>query len=264
MPVSFEDFRSTLPHAPARDAWGLVLTDAEAQQVAADEQASRAWYDYFLATTATAPTAPAAAAPLGGHELPVAAAPGFAAAPPPAPVAAPWAPTPAESPERKSRVGLWVTLGIVGALLLIAAIVTVFAFATARHWTKIDVPEKPETFHSEEYETGKYLVADDGVSPCAVDQDWTDCIGLMEAEYAGACAGVDLVPASADLCAQHRTEIDRMIAEDADGMYVASLGDFGHLTRTPETATRQVSNDDAEPAVTHEAVCYLGFLGECE
>lgn len=105
MPVSFEDFRSALPHAPARDAWGLVLTDAEAQQVAADEQASRAWYDYFLATTAPAPTAPAAA-PLGGHELPVAAAPGFAAAPPPAPVAAPWTPTPAESPERKSRVGL--------------------------------------------------------------------------------------------------------------------------------------------------------------
>lgn len=273
MPVSFEDFRSALLHAPTREAWGLVLTDAEAQQVAADEQASRAWYDYWLATTAPATPAPAAAG-LGGHELPIAAAPGFAAAPPPAPAAAAQGPVSAGGPEiafpasestgRKSRVGLWVTLGIVGALLLIAAIVTVFAFTTARHWTKVDVPEKPETFHSEEYETGKYLVADDGVSPCAVDQDWTDCIGLMEAEYAGACAGVDLVPAAADLCAQHRAEIDRMIAEDADGMYVASLGDFGHLTRTPETATRQVSNDDAEPAVTHEAVCYLGFLGECE
>lgn len=275
MPLSFEEFRSSLMHAQTRESWGLALTDAEAQQVAADEQASRSWYDYWLATHA--PAAPSTSAGLpGGHELPVAAAPGFAAAPPPA--AAPSveasayqggsavgavAPGP-EAPERTRRVGLWVTLGIVGVLLLITAIVTVFAFATARHWTKVDVPEKPETFHSEEYETGKYIVTDDGVSPCAVDQDWTDCIGLMEAEYAGACAGVELVPASADLCAQHRAEIDRMIAADAEGMYVASLGDFGHLTRTAEMATRQVSNDDHEPAVTHEAVCYLGFLGECE
>ncbi|WP_149085163.1 MULTISPECIES: hypothetical protein [Microbacterium] len=274
MPLSFEEFRSSLLHAPTRESWGLVLTDTEAQQVAADEQASRSWYDYWLATSA--PAVPSPTAPLGGHELPIAAAPAFATglAPAPAPLSGvpgqgfdstggPASSAP-ETPERKSRVGLWVTLGVVGALLLLAAIVTVFALVTARHWTKVDVPEEPETFHSEEYETGRFLVADDGVSPCSVDQDWTDCIGLMEAEYAGACAGVDLVPAAAGLCAQHRAEIDRMIAEDADGMYVASLGDFGHLTRTPETATRQVSNDDAEPAVTHEAVCYLGFLGECE
>jgi hypothetical protein len=97
-----------------------------------------------------------------------------------------------------------------------------------------------------------------------VDQDWTDCIAAMEAQYAAACAGVELVPSATTLCAQHRAEIDRMIAEDTDGTFVASLGDFGHLTRTPETATRQVSNEDDEPAVTHEAVCYLGFLGECE
>lgn len=273
MPLSFEEFRSSLLHAQSRESWGLALTDAEAQQVAADEQASRSWYDYWLATNAAA--APAAAvtatAPPGGHELPVAAASepapqAFAAAGGAAPAFGFGAPDTAvsQTPGRKSRVGLWVTLGIVGVLLLVAAIVTIFAVATARHWTKVDVPEKPETFHSEEYETGKFLVADDGVSPCAVDQDWTDCIGLMEAEYAGACAGVELVPSSAELCAQHRTEIDRMIAEDEDGMYVASLGDFGRLTRTPETATRQVSNDDYEPAVTHEAVCYLGFIGECD
>jgi hypothetical protein len=102
------------------------------------------------------------------------------------------------------------------------------------------------------------------VSPCVVDQDWTDCIAAMEVQYAGACAGVELVPSAVTLCAQHRAEIDRMIAEDSEGTVVASLGDFGHLTRTPETAMREVSNEDYEPAVTHEAVCYLGFLGECE
>lgn len=302
MTMSLEEFRASLSSAERRGALGLPLTDVEAQQVADDSSSTQSWYSYWLSTQPTPPppAGPAYDAPPPAYAASEQAHPSASAsdaqetavlpegvsAPATAPADPAYAATAAypgyegqpgafaaypdpgaaaggEAP-RKKRVGLWVTLSIVGALLLIAAIVVVFAFATARHWTKTDVPEQPETFHSEEYETGKYLVADDGVSPCAVDQDWTDCIGLMEAEYAGACAGVDLVPASADLCAQHRTEIDRMIAEDADGMYVASLGDFGHLTRTPETATRQVSNDDAEPAVTHEAVCYLGFLGECE
>ncbi|MFK0241360.1 hypothetical protein ACIQTX_10890 [Microbacterium sp. NPDC090281] len=276
MALSFEEFRSSLLDAGSRQGLGIQLTDAEAQQVAADQQATQSWYEYWLAVTAqpAPPTgvfpapdtfATAETVPLGGHDFAQTAA--FASAPPayggtppgPAPYAAA-----AGAPQKKSRVGLWVTLSIVGALLLIAVIVVIVAFTTARHWTKVDSPEKPETFHSEEYETGLYLVADDGVSPCVVDQDWSDCIDAMEAQYAGACAGVELVPAAATLCGQHRAEIDRMRAEDSEGSVVASLGDFGHLTRTPETATRQVSNNDYEAAVTHEAVCYLGFLGECE
>lgn len=279
MALSFEEFRSSLLSSEARRELGIQLTDDEAQRVHADDRSSRSWYDYWITISGqgTPPAATTAATvPLGGHDLPTAAA----AAPPAAYGATPTAyatgaapfttppldgtATATGTPPRKSRVGLWVTLSVLGALFLIAAVVTAFAFATARHWTKVDVPEKPETFHSEEYETGAYFVTDDGVSPCYIDQDWTDCIGAMEAQYAAACAGVELVPSAADLCAQHRAEIDRMIAEDVDGTYVASLGDFGHLTRTPETATRQVSNDDYEPAVTHEAVCYLGFLGECE
>ncbi|WP_156149215.1 hypothetical protein [Microbacterium oxydans] len=279
MALSLDEFRSSLQDPGSRQGLGLALTDAQAQQVAADPEASRSWYEYWLAVTAQAAPQPAphqeggafAAAPpaaqtppLGGHDFAHTAA--FAAAPPAyggTPPAATYVAPGAES-EKKSRVGLWVTLSVIGALVLIALIVVVVAFTTARHWTKVDSPEKPETFHSEEYETGLYLVADDGVSPCAVDQDWTDCINAMEAQYAGACTGVELVPSAATLCGEHRAEIDRMRAEDSEGSVVASLGDFGHLTRTPQIATRQVSNDDYEAAVTHEAVCYLGFLGECE
>lgn len=283
MALSFEDFRSSLLHADSRQGRGLQLSDAEAQQVHADPQASRAWYDYWLAVSGQAElpagagndpfdvTASAAQAaptveipPLGGHDF---AQAGALPSAPPASSAQPAAFAPGPSPEqprKKSRVGLWVTLSIIGALLLIAIIVVVIAFTTARHWTKVDVPEKPETFHSEEYETGQYLVADDGVSPCVVDQDWTDCITAMEAQYTSACVGIDLAPSAVALCAQHREEIDRMRAEDSEGSIVASLGGFGHLTRTPQTATREVSNEDHEAAVTHEAVCYLGFLGECE
>ena len=278
MALSLDEFRTSLKDPGSRQGLGLALTDAEAQLVAADPQATRSWYDYWLAVTAQAApqharqegeafaAAPPAvqAPPLGGHDFAYTAA--FAAAPPASggtPPAGAYVAPGADS-DKKSRVGVWVTLSVVGALVLIALIVVVVAFTTARHWTKVDSPEKPETFHSEEYETGLYLVADDGVSPCAVDQDWTDCIDAMEAQYAGACAGVDLVPSAAALCGEHRAEIDRMRAEDSEGSVVASLGDFGHLTRTPEIATRQVSNDDYEAAVTHEAVCYLGFLGECE
>jgi len=278
MALSFEDFRSSLLNAESRQSLGIHLTDVEAQQVHADPQASLTWYEYWLTIAPAAGETPAAAAetiPLGGHDFAHTAA--FASPPPasgidagePAPPAgypgaAPFVAPPAEAPPQKRRVGLWVALSVVGALLLIAIIVVVVAFTTARHWTKVDVPEKPETFHSEEYETGLYLVTDDGVSPCAVDQDWTDCIAAMEAQYAGACADVELVPTAQGICSQHRAEIDRMIAADSEGTVVASLGDFGHLTRTPEIATREVSNNDDEPAVTHEAVCYLGFLGECE
>ncbi|MFE7196109.1 hypothetical protein [Microbacterium oxydans] len=263
MALSLDEFRTSLRDPGSRPGLGLPLTDAEAQQVAADAQATLSWYEYWLAVTAQNRTAQTP--PLGTHDVVHAAT--FAAAPPAyggtPPAAGPHA-TPGVGPEKKSRVWLWVTLSVIGALLLIALIVVVVALTTARHWTKVDSPEKPETFHSEEYETGLYVVADDGVSPCAVDQDWTDCINAMEAQYTGACAGVELVPAAATLCGQHRAEIDRMRAEDSEGSVVASLGDFGHLTRTPEIATRQVSNNDYEAAVTHEAVCYLGFLGECE
>lgn len=165
---------------------------------------------------------------------------------------------------RKKRVGLWVTLSIVGALLLIAAIVVVFAFATARHWTKTDVPEQPETFHSEEYETGRYDVTMDEVNPCTVNQDWTDCTNLMVATYTAACADVELTETASLLCADYSDAIAEMKAQDGDGYYVATLGTYGTLHQTPEIDTRQVSNDDYKPAVTHEAVCYLEFIGECE
>lgn len=285
MGLSLDEFRSHLLDMQARQSLGIQLSDAEAQQVVADPQASQSWYAYWQTISQAPAPAPAAPAPepaapthpAPAHPAPTAA---FAAAPPPATAAyegtagapagdpyaagAPYGASAGEAPAKKRRTGLWVTLSIVGALLIAAIIVVVIAFATARHWTKTDVAEKPETFHTEEYETGLYNVADDGVSPCTVNQDWTDCIGLMEAQYTGACADVELTGTATLLCTQHRTEIDRMRGLDQEGMYVSSLGSFGHLTKTAETATREVSNDDYEPAVTHEAVCYLEFIGECE
>lgn len=283
MALSFEEFRSALLHADGRAFLGIQLTDAEAQQVHGDPASAQSWYAYWLSTPAaqappaeptpqaaphatapyaTAPYATAPVAPLGDHDLTriAPAAPvGYAAGmtyPPSLP--------PTDTVPKKKNVGLWVTLSILGALLLIAAIVVVFAFTTARHWTKVDVPEKPETFHSEEFETGRFDVAMDTVNPCVLDQDWTDCINAMAAQYDATCAGVELTEDATSLCADYLSAIDEMRALDEPGSYVASLGDYGSLSRTAEIDTRQVSNNDQRDAVTHEAVCYLGFLGECE
>jgi len=267
MALSFEEFRTALSHPEGRAFLGLPLTDAEAQQVHSDPASAQGWYTYWLTTPAAQPPPasphdPAPVAPLGDHDLTrlaPSAAGGYAAG-----ATFPAALPPTDTVPKKKNVGLWVTLSILGALLLIAAIVVVFAFTTARHWTKVDVPEKPETFHSEEFETGRFDVAMDTANPCVVNQDWTDCISAMQSQYDATCAGVELTEAGTALCADYLAAIDEMRALDEPGSYVASLGDYGNLSRTAEVDTRQVSNNDQRDAVTHEAVCYLGFIGECE
>lgn len=250
MPVSFDDFRAALLHADSRDALGIWMSDAQAQHVHADAQLSQAHYAHWLAAH---PEPVFAAA--GGHDF-------FPTMPlgdnAPVPIGGPVAGT-----ASKKKTGLWVLLSIFGALILIAVIVVVIAFATARHWTKIDIPEQPETFHSEEYETGLYDVTMDAVNPCWVDQDWADCTNSMVVEYNAACADVDLTATATAVCDDYIASIDAMKAAGTDGV-VASLGTYGHLHRTAEVSTREVSNDDHRPAVTHEAVCYLGFIDECE
>ena len=105
--------------------------------VAADPQASRSWYEYWLSTSPqTAPVVDASSTtdasptaetiPLGGHDFARAAA--FASAPPaygggPAEYAGHAVPPTSGEPQKKSRVGLWAALSIVGALLLIAVII---------------------------------------------------------------------------------------------------------------------------------------------
>ena len=269
MSLSFEEFRERLSTPGGTASLGLALTDAEGIQVRADESASRSWYDYWVATAAPVapdaathgPTAPASAvsetsappAGGGGHDLSALRA---------HPIGYPAADLVIDAPARKSRAGLWVLLSVLGALVLIAVAVLVIALTTARHWTKVDVPEQPETFHTEEYETGRFDVAMDDVNLCFVDQPWSDCINAMAAEYDAVCADVELTAPATRVCDEYLAAIDDMRSQGTDGV-VASLGSFGNLERTPETATREVSNDDYRPAETHEAVCYLGFLGEC-
>lgn len=282
MAMSFAEFQASLLHADQRAALGLQLTDAEAHAVHADPATAQGWYAYWLSTQpASAPPAevvvtpapyPGAAqtpvqptmpipdptaydAPVGNPTLayPTASYPGIVSAHPVA-----------VGPVKKRHTALWVILSILLVLILAVIGTTIFAFATARHWTAIDVPEHPETFHSEEYDTGLYDVTEDDINPCWVNQDWTDCTNLYVASYNAACTGVSLTANGTAVCSEYASMIETMKAQDGDGYYVATLGGYGSLHQTAERATREVSNDDYTPAETHEAVCYLGFIGECE
>lgn len=279
MALSFEEFLASLLNADRRAALGIHLTDAEARAVHAEPATAQGWYSYWLSTQpASAPPAETVIAP--------APYPGAAPAqsPPPAPVPDPIAyaaqPTAAYAtapypelvsaypaaalPARKKHTALWVILSLLVVLILAVIGTTVFAFLTARHWTAVDVPEHPETFHTEEYDTGLYDVTDDGINPCWVNQDWTDCTNLYVASYNAACTGVSLTANGSAVCTEYASMIETMKSQDGDDYYVATLGGYGSLHQTAERSTREVSNDDYTPAETHEAVCYLGFIGECE
>lgn len=296
MTLSIDQFRAALLDSHQRAGLGIALTDTDAQLVVADPVSSQTWYGYWISIGAPHETPAAAQQPHPDTEpvLPF-TPPGQSFAAPtamsgvdsqsgtlPFPAAHPTvsaSPTAvgmtaviesgpsgvfdAAPPRRRKNVGLWVTLALVGVLILAVAGTTVYAFVTARNWDKVDVPAQAATTHSEQYETGRYDVTMDTVNPCAVGQDWTECTDAMARQYELACAGVELTESAVPTCEQYSSAIAEMKRQDGDGYYVESLGDYGHLSRTPEIGTREVSNNDARPAITHRAVCYLGFIGEC-
>jgi hypothetical protein len=148
-----------------------------------------------------------------------------------------------------------------GLAVALVAVFIIITFSTARHWTKTIVPERAETFSAETYFTGNYNIVDDNVTPCWIRQSWVGCSNLYVDEYNATCAAYSLTSSGSAVCANYRSMIEDM--QSQSWSYVASLGGYGRLTAVPEEATRQVSNNDYRPAKTKEAVCYLGFLGEC-
>jgi hypothetical protein len=160
-----------------------------------------------------------------------------------------------------SYKALFIGVSSVFALVLVLAVATLY---TAKTWTKIDVPEHKETYHDETYSTGNYIITMDDSSLCWINQGWADCINLHVNEYNRECANRRLTSSSSSLCERYSNMIDDMKAKDGGyGWHVTSLGSWGSLHSTQETATRKVSNNDYRVAVTHEATCYWGKFGEC-
>jgi hypothetical protein len=156
----------------------------------------------------------------------------------------------------KKKLILWLS---------IAATVILFitAIATAEHWEKIDVPAHAETFHTETYLTGNFDIVDDNVSPCYIRQSWVGCTNVYVAIYNATCASYPLTDSAQSYCSSYLSMIYDM--QSQSWSYLASIGNpaWGTLGVVAEEATMQVSNNDYRAAETHSAVCYLGFLGEC-
>lgn len=197
---------------------------------------------------------------------------------------------PSPEDEKRKRAGKGRRLVAINAGIAVVLIAFIaFTLATAERWEKVDVPAHEDLSSAREVPTGYYIVTMDNVNPCYVGQDWTDCINAYIAQYNAACtlplsdsrtltrrkdgsystahlrhnshvqtAAVRLI-SSRTLCQDYADMISEMQAEDQPGYYVAGLGSWGHLTSTLETETIY----DIIPAQTHEAVCYLGFIGEC-
>lgn len=162
----------------------------------------------------------------------------------------------------QTRRGWWTAATITTAGLLLFGGVAAYAVATAERWTKVDVAEETRTV---EVPTGTFIVTQEDAEACVVGQSYLGCIDDMTAEYNHACASRNLGHMSRKTCETYAGWIQQMKAANAGpGSTVVAHEDGtpfpGRLTIT-EMTRRQLLVE--APAKTHEAVCYLGFIGEC-
>ncbi|WP_159600878.1 hypothetical protein [Agromyces humi] len=166
----------------------------------------------------------------------------------------------ADAPERKPRVRWWIPVAIVAGSLAAVAAFAVFAVTSAHHWTKVDIAESS---HIEQVPDGTWHVSMDDKNPCYVGQAWIDCINEHVNDWNYSCAELSLDQFSKGLCDRHYDMTQKMKADGASNEWaiVETLGGWGRLSRSENTDSVKVID---QPEVSHEAVCYLGFLGECE
>lgn len=168
-------------------------------------------------------------------------------------------PSPEDEKRRRASKGRRLVAMNAGIAAVLVAFIT-FTLATAEHWEKVDVPAHDDLASAREVPTGNYIVTMDSINPCYVGQDYTDCINAYINQYNAACT-LPITASSAFVCINYERVINDMQAKDFPGAFIGELPNDapGQLTAVPETEIVY----DTVPAQTHEAVCYLGFIGEC-
>lgn len=170
--------------------------------------------------------------------------------------------TPSIAAPHHSRRRWWIPVSIVAAVLLLFGGVATYVMTTAEHWTKVDVEAQTSTV---EIPTGTFIVTQEDTEACVVGQSYLGCINDMTAEYNHACAGRNLGDVSRKTCETYFGWIQEMKAGNPqpDSIVVAHEDGSsfpGRLTVTEITRSQQVVD---VPEQTHDAICYVGFLGEC-
>lgn len=161
--------------------------------------------------------------------------------------------------ERRRTVRWWIPVTIALSAVAIVVGVLVFAIATAQHWTKTDQEEVARTVQVPD---GTWHVTLDDKDVCYVGQNYWDCIDEYTDQWNFACAQRTHDALSRELCEQYYDVIQEMKSDAArDGISeVSGLVQSGRLSIRENTKSERVVD---VPEQSHEAVCYLGFIGEC-
>lgn len=150
---------------------------------------------------------------------------------------------------------------ILTACLLGLVAVVILAFLTAERWEKV---VSSEVGSKQLVPDGTWRVYQGEQTLCWPGQNYLDCIDEYISSWNFACAERSHDRASRELCDNLQASIREMQSEnpDVDWMVVESDEDtWRKLEISENTVFRWVVE---EPEKTREAVCYLGFLGECE
>jgi len=170
-------------------------------------------------------------------------------------------PTPPAARTRAKR-RWWIPVSIVAGVLVLLAGAAVYTAATAERWTKIDVAAKKRFVN---VPTGKWVVWERERDPvCVKGQSYLGCIDDMTAEYTTACTVHPLAHSALKVCDSYFDRIQSMKSHNASAFATVEFERFstgaGRLG-VREKIDRQLVV--VTPEESHEAVCYLGFLGEC-
>jgi hypothetical protein len=158
---------------------------------------------------------------------------------------------------------------IIGACLLLFLI----SVSTAERWTVVDVPEHLETFHEEERVTDEYDVFDTGEPICEGNgrDDYLTCVNMHVTMYNSICAKKKLSFSAKATCDGLDEFIDGAKAKYQSCRYGCTTGvtadgkwGWNYYSSELSTTTELEGNNDYTPAKTHQATCYLGFIGECK
>lgn len=170
----------------------------------------------------------------------------------------PPAPPPGATAQRR-RIRLWVPLA--GTLALVALILGAVAFATstAHHWNKVD---HVEVYRIIDVPDGTWHVTNEPKDVCFVGQNYADCADAYTSEWNYACSHRAHDSSSRELCDNYYDVIQKMKTSEAKspGGEVSDVTGSGKLSIRENTTTKKVVD---VPEKSHEAVCYLGFIGEC-
>ena len=162
---------------------------------------------------------------------------------------------------RKSRRGLRLAIAGVVAVAVMSLALVAYALATPVRWTVVVQPEKARTV---EVPAGTWHVEMSDKEVCYGGQLASVCAALLTAEWDSTCELLKPDVQSRPLCdAFYESMMDFKEAAAGQPFAVVERSEEKGIGRLNATMNTKTERQIVERELTREAVCYLGFLGEC-